>query len=144
MRKIIAAFFVLFIAGPCAAQPNEEVIKAMEKQTSLTAEEIREDYDACGSGVIRRMAICASYGFFSEDVRLNHIYRKARASAKEGNFDALLIRSQRAWLAYRDESCELEASVYSGQGIGGALDALSCKGRLTKDRADYLKELIEK
>ena len=127
----------------CFAAPDEEVVKALSKTTTLTAEEIRADYDACDSGVTLRMKICASYAFTEQDLRLNAIYKQARAKAKKEGFEKSLLASQRGWLTYLETNCQLQADAYNGQGTGWGIWYLSCKASLTRDRANALAEIAK-
>ncbi len=92
MRKLIWMAALFGSSMSCLAAPDEEVVEAMTKLTSLTAEEIRQDYDACDSGVTLRMKICASYHWVAEDVRLNKIYAQVRAKAKEVGYSPRSLR----------------------------------------------------
>lgn len=98
----------------CFAAPDEEVVKTMMKTTTLTANEIRLDYNACDSGVTVRMKICANYGFTRQDLRLNSIYNKVRTKAKEEGYEKSLLTSQRAWLTYVETNCRLHADAFNG------------------------------
>lgn len=143
MRKLTLVL-AMFSCQLCFAAPDEEVVKAMTKTTTLTAEEIRADYDACDSGITRRMKICASYGFTEQDLRLNSIYKKVRAKAKEEGFEKSLLASQRAWLTYLETNCQLQADAFNGQGTGWGIWYLGCKTGLTRDRANALEEFSKK
>jgi uncharacterized protein YecT (DUF1311 family) len=133
---------LLSVAINCFAKPDEEVVKAMTKLTSLTPDEIRQDYDACDSGITMRMKICASYHWVAEDVRLNKIYKQTRAKAKDAGYEASLIKAQRAWVAYRDAACAFEGEMGAGGGTAEGLYVLSCKERITRQRADSLSDLL--
>ncbi|WP_078121487.1 lysozyme inhibitor LprI family protein [Thiosocius teredinicola] len=143
MRKLIWMAALFGSSMSCLAAPDEEVVEAMTKLTSLTAEEIRQDYDACDSGVTLRMKICASYHWVAEDVRLNKIYAQVRAKAKEVGYEPSLIEAQRAWLAYRDTTCAFEGEMGAGGGTAEGLYVLSCRERLTKERTDDLAEYLK-
>lgn len=137
MRKLIPAVFLLATFN-CFAKPDEEVVKAMTKLTSLTAEEIRQDYNKC-DGNTYQMKVCASYSWVVEDVRLNKIYKQVRAKAKEAGHEQSLLASQKDWLSYRDSTCSFEGQMGAGGGTAEGLYVLSCKGRVTKERADALE-----
>lgn len=127
------------LAGmPAVAAPDEAVVREMARQTRLSVEEIRRDYDACNSGVTRSMKICGAYRWLVEDARLNRIYRQLLSKARESGVEPSLVQAQRAWLAYRDAACDFEGRFGAGGGTAEGLHVLSCKLELTKQRADHL------
>jgi uncharacterized protein YecT (DUF1311 family) len=142
MRKLIFTVIFLLNASNCFAMADEEVVKAMTKLTSLTAEEIQQNYDRC-DGNTYQMKICASYQWVAEDLRLNKIYKEIRAKAKLMGYEQSLLQSQRAWIAYRDSTCALEGQMGAGGGSAEGLYVLSCKERITKERADGFGELLK-
>jgi uncharacterized protein YecT (DUF1311 family) len=126
------------------AQPDEEVIRAMVRGSTLSAEDARRDYNSCDSGETRSMKICGFYLLTKEDVRMNRLYKAAVKDAKQFEYEASLVRAQRAWLTYRDAACELEGQAGAGGGSAEGLYVLSCKAELTKERADRLERIIQK
>lgn len=142
MRKLIFTVIFLLNASNCFAMADEEVVKVMTKLTSLTVEEIQQDYNRC-DGNTYQMKVCASYQWVAEDLRLNKIYKEIRAKAKLMGYEQSLLQSQRAWIAYRDSTCALEGQMGAGGGTAEGLYILSCKKRITKERADGLAELLK-
>jgi uncharacterized protein YecT (DUF1311 family) len=142
MRTHVLLFALLAIPISCIAKPDEEVVKAMTKLTSLTAEEIRRDYESCG-GNTYQMKVCGGYHWVMQDVRLNKIYKQVISKAKELGYEDSLLKSQRAWIAYRDTTCMFEGEFQAGGGTAEGLYVLSCKELLTKQRADNLFLLIK-
>jgi uncharacterized protein YecT (DUF1311 family) len=142
MRKLIFTVIFLLNASNCFALVDEEVVKAMTKLTSLTAEEIEQDYNRC-DGNTYQMKICASYQWVAEDLRMNKIYKEIRAKAKLMGYEQSLLQSQRTWIAYRDSTCALEGQMGAGGGTAEGLYILSCKRRITEERADGLAELLK-
>jgi uncharacterized protein YecT (DUF1311 family) len=141
MTKLISVIILLCVSLNCYANPNEEVVDAMTKLSTLTPDEIRRDYNQC-DGNTYQMKVCASYQWVVEDVRLNKIYSKIKTKAKVQNKEQSLIESQRAWIVYRDLACAFEGGLGAGGGTAEGLYILSCKERLTKERADGLAELL--
>ena len=84
------------------------------------------------------------------DRRLNAAYKalRAKAQASDAEMDELgasaprtapaLKQMQRAWIAYRDTTCDFERSQWGG-GTGGGPAVLSCLMRLTAEQALYLE-----
>lgn len=140
--KLLLSMALLTATASCLAQVDEEVVTAMTKVTSLTSNEIRLDYNSC-DGNTYQMKICGAYRWVVEDVRLNKIYKEVRSKAKEAGYESSLIKSQRAWIAYRDLACAFEGEMQAGGGTAEGLYILSCKKHLTKQRADSLAELLK-
>lgn len=116
------------------------------------------DTAAADKGVQQAMNQCAYRDFLIADAKLNAQWIITRARMKqddadftasasaefdkrEGSFDRLLT-AQRSWLRYRDAHCQL-----SGYGArGGSLEPLLvavCKTKLTQERTQQLKDLVE-
>ncbi len=142
MRTLITALLFLSVTSNCIAKPNEEAVTAMTKLTSLTAEEIRQGYDKC-DGNTYQMKVCASYNWAVEDVRMNKIYKQVRAKAKEVGYERSLLESQRNWVTYRDSTCSFEGQMGAGGGTAEGLYVLSCKERVTEERADTLEKWLK-
>jgi uncharacterized protein YecT (DUF1311 family) len=92
MRKLTLVL-AMFSCHLCFAASDEQVVKAMSKTTRLTADEIRADYNACDSGVTIRIKICLNYDLTEQDRRLNSLYKKVGAKAKEEVFEKSLPAS---------------------------------------------------
>lgn len=93
---IIASFLLLSSAF---AEPDENVVKEMARQTHISQDEIRANYNGCDSGVTLYMKICGSYRWMVEDVRLNKVYKSALNDAKNLGYESNLIQAQKSWLA---------------------------------------------
>jgi uncharacterized protein YecT (DUF1311 family) len=97
------------------------------------------------------MTACAARRFEQADAELNRLWRTTIADA--GRFDrsadngqsprdrrseeALLRRTQRAWIAFRDGQCEIEGMAERG----GSLEPMivnECLARLTRERIAQL------
>ena len=143
MNTTAFAVLLLLVSSTCAAKPDEEVVRAMTKHTTLTPEMIGKDYDACDSGVTLRMKICASYKWVEQDVRMNRAYQRVLVAAKRANSQDWLVRAQRAWISYREQECTFEGVIGAGGGSLEGLYVLSCKEQLTRQRAERLEEVAE-
>ncbi len=118
-----------------SGQPFEECIGA-------AAEDCMERN---GSATV---VMSACYGAETDwwDARLNEIYSGVMAEAKgmvrvhgehAPSQAEALRRMQRAWIAYRDETCSYEASLWGGgTGSGPAFNA--CLMRMTAEQGRYL------
>ncbi|WP_265587789.1 lysozyme inhibitor LprI family protein [Sphingomicrobium arenosum] len=79
---------------------------------------------------------CAAEAFAEADATLNALWQ-----AQSPETRAALLPSQRAWLAYRDAQCDLEASLWMG---GSALPLIldSCRNGLTRRRIEELEGVL--
>ncbi|WP_315761086.1 lysozyme inhibitor LprI family protein [Sphingomonas sp. Y38-1Y] len=108
----------------------------------------------CGaSGNQAELNACAASDYQQADKAMNAQWRvtlaKLRANDRENGDDGfgpptaeLLLKSQRAWLAYRDAECKLASQEARGGSMQPMLQS-GCLARLTEARTMALKELIE-
>lgn len=82
------------------------------------------------------MTACAGLEFEKADVELNNVWKKLKASIDDQDATALL-KSQRAWIAYRDAQCELAGFAARGGSLQPMLVQM-CLADLTLAR---IKEL---
>jgi uncharacterized protein YecT (DUF1311 family) len=97
---------------------------------------------AAAEQVAPREETSAQAEFEAADKNLNEAYQSARASMPEAQKVALRDE-QRAWIKRRDEACSEQtiAAQSSGVAPGGTameVEQLSCKAKLTADRAKQL------
>ena len=110
---------------------------------------------ACGSsGVQAELNACAQRDFEAADRRLNAQWRitlaKLRAEDRGNGRDGfgpptadVLLKSQRAWLAFRDAQCDLMSQEARGGSMQPMLYA-GCRAKLTDERTQSLKQVIER
>ncbi|MCZ0734976.1 lysozyme inhibitor LprI family protein [Phreatobacter sp. AB_2022a] len=92
----------------------------------------------CDSEVRAEHDDCVTQRFRNADEELNERYR--RLGGDGGNRE-LLLRAQRAWLAYRDATCAWEQDLARGADARTArLRAINCLADVTYARIDYLKQ----
>lgn len=142
LPKLLGLALLCAITARASAAPDEAVVREMARQTNIPAEDIRRDHDACDSGITTSMKICASYRWRVQDARLNAVYKRALAQAREVGYEASLVKAQRAWVAYRDAACANEGQMGAGGGTAQGLYELSCMDALTKDRADRIESML--
>jgi uncharacterized protein YecT (DUF1311 family) len=75
------------------------------------------------------------------DLELNNLYKKLINSI-EGNSKTFFIQAQRNWIAFKEQQCKFEASIYDGGSIQ-PLIKFDCLDRITKSRISELKEIID-
>jgi len=110
-----------------------------------------QDVDCENASMQMELTYCAEQAWLQADAELNDVYADARALAKE--LDAALpsdqrgiaqalLDGQRAWVTFRDKSCEAEAGVMRG-GSAEPMLIYGCWERLTWVRAEDLAGFVE-
>ncbi|QHI96721.1 DUF1311 domain-containing protein [Xylophilus rhododendri] len=133
----------LLACTPAFAQPDEQVVQAVQRQTQgLSAADIRQYHDACDSGVTLQMNICHSYRLARQDLKLNATYARVRQQAAKTGNEAALLKAQRAWLAWRDSQCAYEGKAGAGGGSAEGLFVLSCREALTGEQETRLQDSL--
>ena len=94
---------------------------------------------------------CAALDFEQQDAELNRVWAQVIAAAREADgeinreFDqrpteeAMLREAQRAWIAFRDAHCTVEAYR---EARGGSMEPMvyeACRARLTEERIGQLQ-----
>lgn len=83
------------------------------------------------------MNLCAAQEYQAADAVLNAEWRVTLDWARGAGLEAELRAAQRAWIAYRDAACGVEAAVWEG-GSMAPLILSTCMTRLTRARTDDL------
>ena len=98
------------------------------------------------------MGGCLDREFQLWDAMLNAAYTEARSKAKASDeemkqigatvplMEPALRDMQRAWIPYRDATCDFERSQWGG-GTGGGPATIGCLMRLTGEQAIYLADI---
>lgn len=98
------------------------------------------------------MGGCLDREFTLWDGMLNANYREAKAKAKANDdemkeigatvplMEPALRDMQRAWIPFRDATCDFELSQWGG-GTGGGPATIGCMMRLTGEQAIYLGDI---
>jgi uncharacterized protein YecT (DUF1311 family) len=110
-----------------------------------------QDVKCKADGSTPEMAACASEEFVKADRALNVVYGKLLAKMQEIDKDNpkdardkavdRLRKSQRAWLAWRNEDCPLRSIL----NMGGTMERIewpSCSAEMTRERSKQLSELL--
>ena len=157
------AFALVLAAGPGAAQELlfdmgatlyclDAAGSAGERQSCIgaSANACMRATDMGGTTVGMGGCIDRELGYW--DDRLNASYRSLRAKnrAEDADFGSApgyvnqadaLRDMQRAWIAYRDATCDYERAQWGG-GTGGGPAMLGCLMRLTGQQAMYLERMM--
>lgn len=95
-----------------------------------------------GSG--RDAYICATKETQAADVELNVAYQHALGqldgSDKLKAARTSLVESERDWIKFRDADCDVQANIFKGGSMDGAM-VEACKKSLTEQRTKELKSI---
>lgn len=104
----------------------------------------REAQDACADAQTQtEMNACAGRKYLLADTELNRVYDQL-VLRLGGNAEQRerLKAAETAWIRYRDNNCDYEASFYDGGSIRPLVHA-SCLERMTKARTAELREQVK-
>lgn len=87
------------------------------------------------------MTQCAGQDLAFWDGLLNNAYQQVIARLDAASEESLRA-AQRAWITYRDLTCEMEQARYAGGSIAPMI-GLSCQARLTERRARDLETYLQ-
>lgn len=84
---------------------------------------------------------CAGRAWRTADAELNRVYG-VLMDRVEGAAERRIRKAQRAWLAFRDAHCEVEASAYAGGSIQPMIHAF-CLAETTRHRTAQLRDHLD-
>lgn len=116
---------------PPLAAASEAVPSSAVVTTAAQAEPVAEE---------KSPADIAAGEFEAADKVLNHVYQQAMTARGDAEKSALRD-AQRAWIKQRDSECEEDQSAGIGPNSAGALEAMSCRTRMTQERTTELRAL---
>ena len=137
-----AACLLLLAAAPAAAQDDPVhdfgVTLGCLAQGDRSRDCLMASAEDCtgsfsGGGTSMGTAHCYELGWRAWDERLNAVYGQAREELRGWDADfpnapstaEALLAMQRAWIGYRDRTCEFEASLFQG-GTGTSAGHNAC------------------
>ncbi len=119
------------------------VIAETAKRTYTPIEEVRQHYKTgCSSGVTPWMNICSAYHTTEIDMELNAVFQRLIKQLNTSSAVNKLKKAQRAWIKFRDLSCDYSSDGWSG-GTGRGIIYGTCFETLTEARTKQLKEYLE-
>ena len=103
-----------------------------------------QDWNCDAIGTLPQQGInhCLSQEHAFWDRLLNDAYQQVLAERDETEEEGVRV-AQRAWLTYRDATCEMEADQMAG-GSGEAMLRFECLSRLTERRARDLENYLRR
>jgi len=145
MNLLPLVLVVASLSFPFAALAEksvEEDIHETAKITGDSTEVVRGYYEKCASGVTLQMVECSQYLRKAADKELNELYQQLLHKHGRGSTAGKkLIDAQRAWIPFRDATCDYESEGYTGGSLHGAM-VLSCLADHTKRRSTELKAYL--
>jgi uncharacterized protein YecT (DUF1311 family) len=100
--------------------------------------------ELCDNPITQKdMTYCAGWQFNKDDQGLNNVYSRLRESYAEiPKAKTALTKAQRAWVAFRDAECKLEAVGEEG-GTAEPMVFNQCLSRLTQLRLLQLQKRLD-
>ncbi len=126
---------------------NIAIILAICSIPNLVAAEdfgLTDTFKKCmdeSGGTSFNMSECVSAEAEFQDARLNSAYKKV-LSGLPGDQKTALRNTQRSWIKYRDEKCELAGRRYDGGTIQPVI-VTDCVMQMTAERSKELEGMIE-
>jgi len=138
MRKLT----LLLALIATSAMANDKVINETARRSGFSVEDVKKWHKAgCDTGSPSLMYLCGEYGFVESDLKLNETYKALLRKMQSKGSKEKLRSVQKAWLAYRDKTCEFEALSYLG-GRDYQLVYVGCLTTQTTDRIMKLEEYL--
>lgn len=92
------------------------------------------------------MRLCIDAQLQKADKELNETYKRAQAAVKQyddsGEISKRLVTAEKAWMTFRDASCDLEGAQMLG-GSGETVILLGCHLDKTQQRTKELNKIIK-
>jgi uncharacterized protein YecT (DUF1311 family) len=108
---------------------------------TLPAATIAVARDACDPSNLGQQAMttCAGWDFEKAEAKLVALFKEQLNAEDNAETKALLVRSQKAWVVYRDAECDYAASASLGGSIYPMLVS-QCQTHLTEARMKELRD----
>lgn len=109
---------------------------------ALSAPATAQDLDCSDTAYLPQIALneCAARDYAQWDARLNAVYQQVMATSDAARRERIRA-AQRAWIPYRDLTCDMEAADAFG-GTIAPLVQFSCLSRLTERRTLDLQSYL--
>lgn len=146
----------LAVDNPLQSAPNEEMgspafqatptqdraFANYARSTNLTIEQVKDYFqNGCSSGFTYSMRVCAAIHAEIAETELNDAYKELVGRLKLKRSKVKLQSAQRAWIKFRDLTCEYESDGWA-EGSGGGMLFSSCRQSRTEERTETLLRYI--
>ena len=125
LRAALVSALITLVPASFAAEPSGEFTACMDDSGGVTAS----------------MLDCIGQENQRVDDELNALWQ-AELPKQDADFKDKLRASQRAWITYRDATCDAEAAQYEG-GSFASVAYSDCHRQLTTDRLDWLSRILK-
>lgn len=135
--------FLMFLCTSSACLANEDpAVLETAKRMNWSVESVKRHYiTGCDSGRPSEMAICGAYGSVKADLKLNQVYAQLLSEIGTKTAKAKLISAQRAWIAFKDRTCDFETDGYK-KGRDFSPVAFSCQETYASERTKHLENYL--
>ncbi len=124
MRKAIILLFFLVTLAPAVHAGGDSEPAWLQR---------------CGDGPQQQMNACMAEEYWKSDARLNTLYQELIGVLEN---PAKLRQAQKAWLHFRDLSCEYESSGIGRDGSLYPFSVAACRIDLTENRVRDLERYL--
>lgn len=124
------------------ATGNEQAIAAIAQHENMSINDVKTILTmGCDSGITPEMTRCGELNFMVADFELNEVFMRLNTQLKTLSAHTKLKKTQRAWIIFRDATCNFDSDGWSG-GTGQSMVIWSCKEEQTKRRIDELRKYL--
>ena len=112
------------------------------RSTNLTIEQVKDYFqNGCSSGNTYSVRVCAAIHAEIAETELNDAYKELVGRLKLKRSKVKLQNAQRAWIKFRDLTCEYESDGWA-EGSGGGMLFSSCRQSRTEEPTKTLLRYI--
>jgi len=147
MRRTSFSFaFLIVLSIPTIALADEPAMATPKGISSPLGESVG---DPCNGVSHLEEVQCLGKALQVQDQEINRAYKRAlEALPKQDGFDirktqSQLVKSQRAWLKYRDENCTLVGGLEGGSNLWVTHFAAPCAQKETAERIKFLESIAD-
>ena len=125
-----------------ATPTQDRAFASYARSTNLTIEQVKDYFqNGCSSGNTYSMRVCAAIHAEVAETELNDAYKELVGRLKLKRSKVKLQNAQRAWIKFRDLTCEYESDGWA-EGSGGGMLFSSCRQSRTEERTETLLRYI--
>lgn len=137
---------IALLSGSAAAvEPSlsTSLIDAVAKKMGKTPAEVRQSIsgDKCERKVDNMLG-CAIVYLHANEIRMNAQFSRAQIRLPHAKDREKLARAQRAWITFRNASCDYEERAHEGSSLY-ALKEINCHSMMSEARTSTLREYAD-
>ena len=140
---IVLLGFAMPSYATASLSEDSAMIEEIAKREKVSPAEVEKSLkEGCDSGATFEMAKCGYYHQVGEDIKLNYAYQALLKKLANTAAQSKLVKAQRAWLLFRDATCEYESDGMSG-GTGRHVLYNGCLATMHHERTLKLNEYLK-